>query len=100
MYRYLVTRILLMIPTLFGAAVLVFAMMRLIPGDICVIRLGSGGTSFTPEALAGCHAELGLDQPVWRQFADFIWGLSRPRPVPRRTCRNAAATARSSTDPG
>jgi peptide/nickel transport system permease protein len=75
MYRYLVKRILLMVPTLLGAAVLVFAMMRLIPGDICVIRLGSGGTSFTEQALAGCHAEMGLDKPIWLQFVNFIWGL-------------------------
>jgi len=77
MYRYLIKRILLMIPTLFGAAVLVFFLMRLIPGDICVIRLGSGGTSFTEEALAACHAEIGFDKPLWLQFVNFIWGLCR-----------------------
>ena len=75
MYRYIVKRILLMIPTLFGAAALVFFLMRLIPGDICVIRLGSGGTSFTEQALAECHAALGLDQPLWLQFIHFIWGF-------------------------
>jgi peptide/nickel transport system permease protein len=77
MYRYIVSRILLMIPTLFGAAALVFFLMRLIPGDICVIRLGSGGTSFTEQALATCHAEIGLDRPIWLQFIDFIWGFCR-----------------------
>src|SRR5438309_1994343 len=40
MYRYIVKRILLVIPTLVGAAALVFLLMRLIPGDICVVRLG------------------------------------------------------------
>jgi len=77
MYRYIVSRILLMIPTLFGAAALVFFLMRLIPGDICVIRLGSGGTSFTEQALAACHAEIGLDRPKWLQFVEFIWGFGR-----------------------
>ena len=43
MYRYIVKRLLLAVPTLVGAAALVFILMRLIPGDICVIRLGSGG---------------------------------------------------------
>jgi peptide/nickel transport system permease protein len=75
MCRYIVKRILLMVPTLFGAAALVFAMMRMIPGDICEIRLGSGGTSFTEQALAACHAEMGLDKPLWLQFVDFLWGL-------------------------
>jgi peptide/nickel transport system permease protein len=77
MYRYLIKRILLMVPTLFGAAVLVFFLLRLIPGDICVIRLGSGGTSFTEQALAACHAEIGSDRPLWLQFVNFIWGFCR-----------------------
>src|SRR6185437_379399 len=75
MSSYILKRILLVIPTLFGAAALVFLLMRLIPGDICVVRLGSGGGSFDPRAVAACHAELGLDRPVWLQFVDFIWGF-------------------------
>jgi len=77
MHRYIVNRILLVIPTLLGAAALVFILMRLIPGDICLVRLGSGGTSFTESALAACHAEIGIDRPWWLQFVDFIWGLVR-----------------------
>jgi ABC-type dipeptide/oligopeptide/nickel transport system permease component len=46
MHRYIVSRLLLVIPTLLGAAALVFILMRLIPGDICLVRLGSGGTGF------------------------------------------------------
>ncbi|HYZ40727.1 MAG TPA: ABC transporter permease [Stellaceae bacterium] len=76
MYRYIVKRILLVVPTLIGAAALVFFMMRLIPGDICLVRLGSGGTSFTEQALTNCHAEIGLDRPIWVQFIDFVWGFS------------------------
>ena len=51
--------------------------MRLIPGDICVVRLGSGGGTFDERAVAACHAELGLDRPILLQFFDFIWGLCR-----------------------
>jgi peptide/nickel transport system permease protein len=75
MYRYVINRVLLVIPTLFGAATLVFILMRLIPGDICLVRLGSGGTSFTADALAACHAELGIDKPVVLQYLNFLWGL-------------------------
>jgi peptide/nickel transport system permease protein len=75
MYRYIVSRVLLVFPTLFGAATLVFILMRLIPGDICLVRLGSGGESFTAEALAQCHAEIGIDRPWIVQFGQFIWGL-------------------------
>jgi peptide/nickel transport system permease protein len=77
MHRYLVSRILLVFPTLLGAAALVFILMRLIPGDICLVRLGSGGTSFSESALAACHAEIGIDRPWLLQFAEFIWGMAR-----------------------
>jgi peptide/nickel transport system permease protein len=77
MYRYIVNRVLLAIPTLLGAAVLVFVLMRLIPGDICMVRLGSGGASVDAHALARCHAELGLDRPLVLQFLDFAWGFFR-----------------------
>ena len=78
MYRYIVNRVLLVVPTLVGAAALVFVLMRLIPGDICMVRLGSGGASVDPRALAVCHAELGLDRPLVLQFLDFAWGFFRP----------------------
>src|ERR1700687_777672 len=77
MYRYIINRILLVFPTLIGAASLVFILMRLIPGDICLVRLGGGGTSFSAQALATCHAEIGIDKPWLLQFVNFIWGLAR-----------------------
>jgi peptide/nickel transport system permease protein len=77
MYRYIANRVLLVIPTLIGAAVLVFLLMRLIPGDICAIRLGSGGAMADPRAIARCHAELGLDRSIFLQFLDFAWGFVR-----------------------
>jgi len=63
MYRYIISRVLLVFPTLAGAATLVFILMRLVPGDICLVRLGSGGGSFTTQALNLCHAEIGIDRP-------------------------------------
>jgi peptide/nickel transport system permease protein len=77
MLKYVIKRVLLVIPTLLGAAALVFVLMRLIPGDVCVVRLGSGGGKFDPKAVAQCHAELGVDQPMIMQFLDFVWGLLR-----------------------
>src|SRR5436190_1569789 len=75
MYRYIINRVLLVFPTLAGAATLVFILMRLVPGDICLVRLGSGGTSFTAQALATCHAEIGIDKPWILQYLHFLWGL-------------------------
>ena len=77
MYRYIANRVLLVIPTLIGAAALVFVLMRLIPGDICAVRLGSGGGKLDPHAVVACHTELGLDRPLILQFLDFVWGFLR-----------------------
>jgi peptide/nickel transport system permease protein len=77
MYRYILKRVFLVIPTLLGAAALVFVLMRLVPGDVCVVRLGSSGGTFDPKAIALCHAELGMDRPLIVQFLDFAWGIVR-----------------------
>ena len=77
MYRYIINRVLLVIPTLLGAAALVFLLMSLIPGDICVVRLGSGGGTFDERAVQACHAQLGLDRPIFVQFLNFVWGFFR-----------------------
>jgi peptide/nickel transport system permease protein len=77
MYRYIISRILLVFPTLAGAATLVFVLMRLVPGDICLVRLGSGGGNFTTQALTLCHAEIGIDRPWIVQYLEFLWGLAR-----------------------
>lgn len=75
MYQYIAKRVLLMIPTLFGAAVLVFFLLRLIPGDICELRMAGTGGYFDEDALKVCRSEIGIDQPMAVQFIDFIWGF-------------------------
>ncbi|RMF90933.1 MAG: ABC transporter permease [Nitrospinota bacterium] len=77
MYQYIAKRILLMIPTLFGAAVLVFFLMRLIPGDLCELRMASTGMYADPEVIQLCREELGLTKPLIVQFFDWIWGIVR-----------------------
>jgi peptide/nickel transport system permease protein len=75
-YRYIVNRLLLSIPTLIGAAALVFILMRLIPGDICMVRLGGSGGTVSASALAACHAQLHLERSLFAQFVDFIVGFA------------------------
>jgi peptide/nickel transport system permease protein len=78
MGRYIVKRFLLMIPTLLGVAILAFVLLRLVPGDIVEARLmGAGGSFVTSEMIAQERAKFGLDQPLWRQFATWMWGLVR-----------------------
>ncbi|MDH3670828.1 MAG: ABC transporter permease [Gammaproteobacteria bacterium] len=74
MYAYIVKRVLLMIPTLFGAAVLVFFLLRLLPGDVCEVRLAGTGLYADPRDIALCREELGLDDPLATQFVDFVGG--------------------------
>jgi peptide/nickel transport system permease protein len=75
MYQYILKRILLMIPTLLGAAILVFFLMRLIPGDICELRLAGSGGYFDQEALNVCRQEVGINEPILVQFLRFLWGF-------------------------
>ncbi len=58
-----------MLPVLFGIVLVVFLMVRLIPGDPARIMLG---THATPERLAELRSEFGLEEPVWRQFLLFL----------------------------
>lgn len=67
-----------MIPTLFGVAVLIFILLRVVPGDVVEVRLMSGEGQYTdPQMLAMERHRLGLDKPIWRQFVDWMWGIVR-----------------------
>jgi peptide/nickel transport system permease protein len=74
MWKYIIKRLFLMIPTLVGAAVLVFFLLRLVPGDVCEIRLAGTGLFADPAEIALCRKNLGLDQPMIVQFFQFMWG--------------------------
>ena len=76
MYKYTVKRILLMIPTLIGAGLLVFMLMRMIPGDVCEIRMGGTGLMVDKEQIDICRENLGLNQSMAKQFYDFVVGVA------------------------
>ena len=67
--------VVLRIPTLFGAAVLVFFILRLIPGDVCELRLAGSGLYADPAEIELCRTNLGLNDSIPVQFADFVWGF-------------------------
>ena len=66
-----------MIPTLFGVAVLIFLLLRVLPGDIVELKYSGTGSYAPKEALARERAQLGLDQPIWKQFITWIIGIPR-----------------------
>ena len=68
MLRYSINRILLMIPTLVGVAVLVFFLLRIVPGDIVEIKLRGDGGTVTQETIELERKRLGLDRPLINQF--------------------------------
>jgi peptide/nickel transport system permease protein len=78
MAKYILTRLLLMIPTLLGVVVLVFVLLRVVPGDVVEMRLASGQNQFVDQKLlASERAKLGLDKPLWQQFVGYLAGLLR-----------------------
>src|SRR6266478_4301442 len=78
MSTYIAKRILLIVPTLLGAAALVFLIMRVIPGDVALLIFGGdAGGHIDPKQLAAMRQRLGLDQPLWVQFGTWLWGVLR-----------------------
>jgi peptide/nickel transport system permease protein len=74
--RYTVNRLLLMIPTLIGVAILVFFMLRIVPGDVVEVKLRGDGGAVTQETIEMERRRLGLDKPLAEQFADWMAGLA------------------------
>jgi peptide/nickel transport system permease protein len=77
MRTYVLKRLLLMVPTLLGVATLVFLLLRVLPGDVVLLRLAGEGGKVADEVLRAERARLGLDHALWRQYVDWIWGLVR-----------------------
>jgi peptide/nickel transport system permease protein len=77
MLRFILHRFLLMIPTLVGVAVLVFFLLRLMPGDpVATMLLGdAGGANIPREVIEQERARLGLNLPLYVQFFKWFWGL-------------------------
>lgn len=72
MFSYTVRRVFSLIPVLFGMTLVVFAIIRAIPGDPAQVILGQKATK---EAIATLTTELGLDKPWYIQYVDYIKAL-------------------------
>ena len=71
MTRYIIWRFLQLIPVLFGVTFLTFSMIHLTPGDPVIIMMGQRGA--TAEDIARIREELGLNEPLHIQFANYVW---------------------------
>ncbi len=72
MLKYIVRRLLLLIPILLGLSVFMIVFLHMLPGDPCSSILGE---HTTPERLTACRHGLGLDRPLYVQYFDYMNGL-------------------------
>jgi peptide/nickel transport system permease protein len=76
MLRYVISRLLYTIPTLLGVAVLVFFMLRIVPGDVVEVKLRGDGGTVTQEMVDAERKRLGLDKPMMTQFGEWMVGVA------------------------
>jgi peptide/nickel transport system permease protein len=77
MYQYIVRRLLLFVPSVLGVTLVVFILMRLVPGDIATILVyeaGTEGTRAAEKAVQQIRRELGLDRPWVEQYINWLAG--------------------------
>lgn len=77
MKSYLFKKFLQFALTLAGVAVLIFFLLRVIPGDVVAVKLMSEGNTVSAEVLQIERARLGVDQPLWVQFSKWVLGMFR-----------------------
>ena len=77
MTTYLIKRFLLMLPTLFGVALVTFVLIRVIPGDVVELRYSGDSGSVSQEIIDRERTRIGLDKPVWQQFLTWMAGVVR-----------------------
>lgn len=79
MKRYLFNRLLGLVPILLGISLVVFAIMRMLPGDVAMMILAGGGdeqaANVSQEAVDALRQQLGLNRPLWEQYFGWIGGL-------------------------
>lgn len=74
MLMFIVRRLIQTVPVIFGVTIVVFIIMQLVPGDPAVLLAGEGATKETIEAL---RAQLGLNQPLYAQYIDYVASIFR-----------------------
>jgi peptide/nickel transport system permease protein len=77
MLWYVIRRLFLVIPTLVGVAIAVFFLIRVMPGDVVVVKLRADGAAVSEETIQAERKRLGLDKPLYEQFIDYMAGLPR-----------------------
>lgn len=74
MTRFIIRRLIMLIPVLLGVSIVIFTLMRVVPTDVASMLLGE---NVTPEAAARLRAELGLDKPLPLQYLEWLGNVVR-----------------------
>ncbi len=77
MRQYALKRIALIIPTVLLVSIIVFTVMRLLPGDPALVILSEGDATFTQEELEDLREQLGTNRPIVVQYVEWVGGLLR-----------------------
>ena len=105
MLKYILKRILMVIPVLLGVTVIIFLITRVLAPDPAPVVLGEHAT---PEAMAAWRADNGLDDPIWLQYVNFVVGAVQGdlgtsyythQPVTQEIAARFPATAESPSAP-
>lgn len=76
MERFLVRRLFALIPTLLLASMIVFGVVRLIPGDVITLMLSENDFASTDlKTKEALEAALGLDEPIYIQYLNWLWAI-------------------------
>lgn len=76
MTRYILRRLVLLVPVVVGVTLLSFIVIKILPGDLAVAMFGLEGVDrMSPETLAQIRADLGLDRPLYVQYLSWLWGV-------------------------
>lgn len=72
MLRFIVGRLLAVVPVLFGVSIVVFSILHLVPGDVAQLIASRSYAAVTPQQVAQTRHDLGLDQPLFVQYGEFL----------------------------
>lgn len=70
MIRFILGKLVYLVPTFFGITLVAFGFVRVLPGDPVLLMAGERG--ITPERYAQLSAQLGFDRPLWQQYLEFL----------------------------
>ncbi|MBI1670223.1 ABC transporter permease subunit [Brucella abortus] len=73
MFRFILNKLVYLVPTFIGITIVAFAFVRVLPGDPVLLMAGERGVS--PERHAELMAQLGFDRPIWEQYLLYVWNL-------------------------